>query len=128
MSSPVFEKRQIAALPLFVDPKGNPIAGLHAHEAALGALEEADLPGKVERDCIGSFAFNRRREGGETSFLVDVYALLVHGQLRRWAEIYERRVLRCNAQMALDLVCSPSLAALVSEYVSSIARARTRGA
>ena len=143
MDTRAFEKRQIGALPLFIDPaggvkvclvtargngrwiipKGNPIDGLPAHEvAAQEALEEAGLLGKAEENSIGSFEFERTRDGCEASIVVDVYVLMVNGQLRRWAEMNERRILRCNVETAVNTVCSPGLAKLIGEFVTSKSR------
>lgn len=132
--------RQIGALPLFFDqngdidvclvtargsgrwiiPKGNPIRGLAPHEtAAHEAREEAGLVGRIERRCIGTFEFSRRRRGRERTCLVDVYALEVERQLRKWAEAGQRSVLRCNVETALSLVGCPSLAILIELYLLS---------
>ena len=131
------EFRQIAALPYCVTPagqveiclvtargsgrwiipKGNPIEGLAPHKvAAIEALEEAGLIGRAERKCIGTFEFTRHRDGRERTCLVDVYGLQLERQLRRWAEMDQRSVLRCSLQMARSLVCSPSLAALIGRF------------
>lgn len=130
--------RQIAALPLFIKPngavdiclvtsrgggrwiipKGNPIRGLAPHEvAAREALEEAGLVGHVGKRCIGTFKFERIRNGRNTTCLVDVYALKVEKQMQTWTEMHERSVLRCNVKTALSLVSVPNLATLIRRYV-----------
>jgi 8-oxo-dGTP pyrophosphatase MutT (NUDIX family) len=130
--------RQIAALPLFIKPngavdiclvtsrgggrwiipKGNPIRGLAPHEvAAREALEEAGLVGHVGKRCIGTFKFERIRNGRNTTCLVDVYALKVERQMQAWTEMHERSVLRCNVKTALSLVSVPNLATLIRRYV-----------
>jgi 8-oxo-dGTP pyrophosphatase MutT (NUDIX family) len=130
--------RQIAALPLFIAPngavdvclvtsrgggrwiipKGNPIRGLAPHEvAAREALEEAGLVGHVGKRCIGTFKFERIRNGRNTTCMVDVYALRVEKQMQAWTEMHERSVLRCNVKTALSLVSVPNLATIIRRYV-----------
>jgi 8-oxo-dGTP pyrophosphatase MutT (NUDIX family) len=130
--------RQIAALPLFINPngavdvclvtsrgggrwiipKGNRIRGLAPHEvAAREALEEAGLVGHVGKRCIGTFKFDRIRNGRNTTCLVDVYALKVERQMQTWTEMHERSVLRCNVKTALSLVSVPNLATIIRRYV-----------
>ena len=102
----------------WIIPKGNPIRGLAPHEvAAREALEEAGLVGQVGKRCIGSFEFDRNRNGRDTSCRIDVYALRVERQLPAWAEMDERSVLLCNVKTALSLVSVPNLAALIRRYV-----------
>ena len=102
----------------WIIPKGNPIRGLAPHEVAAGeALEEAGLVGHVGKRCIGTFKFDRSRNGRATTCLVDVYALRVERQMRTWTEMHERSVLRCNVKTALSLVSVPNLATLINRYV-----------
>jgi 8-oxo-dGTP pyrophosphatase MutT (NUDIX family) len=104
----------------WIIPKGNPISGLAPHEvAAQEALEEAGLVGQAERNCIGTFTFNRHRDGRETNCSVDVYALKVERQLTIWNEMGQRSVLRCNVEMAMSLVSEPNLATLINRYVDA---------
>jgi 8-oxo-dGTP pyrophosphatase MutT (NUDIX family) len=98
----------------WIIPKGNPIRGLAPHEvAAREALEEAGLVGRVGKRCIGTFMFERNRNGRDTTCLVHVYALKVERQLPTWTEMDERSVLRCNVNTALSLISVPNLAALI---------------
>ena len=134
------EMHQIGALPFLVNadgsievclitsrggsrwiiPKGNPISGLAPHEvAAQEALEEAGLVGQADRDCLGTFTFNRHRDGRETNCSVDVYALKVERQLKRWNEMGQRSVLRCNVEVAMSLVSEPNLAILIRRYADA---------
>lgn len=102
----------------WIIPKGNPIRGLAPHEvAAREALEEAGLVGHVGKRCIGTFKFNRIRNGRDTICLVDVYALKVERQMQTWTEMHERSVLRCNVKTALSLCSVPNLATLINRYV-----------
>ena len=67
--------------------------------------------------CIGTFKFERIRNGHNTTCLVDVYALKVEKQMQTWTEMHERSVLRCNVKTALSLVSVPNLATLIHRYV-----------
>lgn len=101
----------------WIIPKGNLIRGLAPHEvAAREALEEAGLVGHVGKRCIGTFKFDRSRNGRDASCRVDVYALRVERQLPTWTEMHERSVLRCNVKTALSLVSVPNLATLINRY------------
>lgn len=100
----------------WIIPKGNPIRGLAPHKvAAREALEEAGLVGQVQRGCIGTFEFARRRRGSETICYVDVYLLQVDRQLRRWAEAGQRSVRSCDLATALALITSPGLSRLIKQ-------------
>jgi 8-oxo-dGTP pyrophosphatase MutT (NUDIX family) len=102
----------------WIIPKGNPIRGLAPHEvAAREALEEAGLVGHVGKPCIGTFKFERSRNGRDATCRVDVYALRVERQMQTWTEMHERSVLRCNVKTALSLVSVPNLATLIYRYV-----------
>lgn len=102
----------------WIIPKGNPIRGLAPHEvAAREALEEAGLVGHVGKRCIGTFKFERSRNGRDATCRVDVYALRVERQLPAWTEMHERSVLRCNVKTALSLVSVHNLAILINRYV-----------
>jgi len=101
----------------WIIPKGNPIAGLAAHEvAAQEAFEEAGLVGSVMPVCIGTFEFNRTRRFGEDDCLVDVYPMFVEKQISKFDEQRQRRVRRCDLETARSLVDSLSLAALIERY------------
>ena len=129
--------RQIAALPVeftadgslqlylvtsrgggrWIIPKGNPIAGLAAHEvAAQEAFEEAGLLGPVMPVCIGTFEFERTRPFAGTTCLVDVYPMHVEKRVTKFAEQGQRKVLRCDIETALSIVTSQPLAALIERY------------
>jgi 8-oxo-dGTP pyrophosphatase MutT (NUDIX family) len=129
--------RQIAALPVkhrpdgsldvflvtsrgsgrWIIPKGNPIRGLSPEDvAAREALEEAGLVGRVLPRIIGTFEFQRMRTPSGQTCLIDVYPMHVHRQVRKFDEKRQRTVLRCDLEMALAIVSSKSLAALIEEY------------
>ena len=105
--------RQVAALPYRVEddgsvrvllittretrrwviPKGNPIRGLAAYEAAAQeAFEEAGLSGLPARLPIGYYTYwKRRRSGAVRQATVAVFPLAVTGQADHWPEQHQRR-------------------------------------
>ena len=139
MASRKPELRQFGALPFHYDeygdphvylvtsrgggrwiiPKGNPIRGLAPHKvAAREALEEAGLVGQIQRNCIGTFDFDRRRGGSEAICHVDVYALEVDRQKRHWAEADQRSVMCFRLATALSLLTMPSLSVLIEQFMA----------
>ena len=143
MASRKQEFRQFGALPFHFDangaphvylvtsrgsgrwiiPKGNPIRDLAPHKvAAREALEEAGLVGHIQRNCIGTFEFDRRRGGSETICRVNVYALEVDRQLQYWAEAGQRSVRCCNLATALSLLTLPGLSILIEQFMAGQGR------
>ena len=90
--------------------------------AAREAREEAGLVGHIQRNCIGTFEFDRRRGGSETICRVNVYALEVDRQLRHWAEAGQRSVRCCNLATALSLLTLPSLSILIEQFMAGQSR------
>ena len=77
----------------WVLPKGWAEAGLAPHElAAKEAFEEAGLVGKVEREPVGTYRYEKRLHGGRTvPCEVGVYPLWVERQLDDWPERGQRK-------------------------------------
>jgi 8-oxo-dGTP pyrophosphatase MutT (NUDIX family) len=140
MASRKQELRQFGALPFYFDatgdphvylvtsrgsgrwiiPKGNPMRGLAPHQvAAREALEEAGLVGHIQRNCIGTFEFDRRRGGSETICRVDVFALEVDRQLQHWAEAGQRSVRCFNMATALSVLTLPGLSILIEQFLAA---------
>src|SRR5262249_15330657 len=78
------------------------------------------LIGKPDRRSIGNFEFSWGPKARKESCCVDVYALWIDRQLKKWREMGERTVLRCTVDTALSLICTPSLGELVRRYVATI--------
>jgi len=76
----------------WVIPKGNPIKGLRAHEAAAQeAYEEAGAEGIACPTHIGSYSYAKRRKTGLVKTIaVDVFPFAVTGQAAEWPEQDER--------------------------------------
>jgi 8-oxo-dGTP pyrophosphatase MutT (NUDIX family) len=103
-------RRQYAALPWRLDdgldvllissrdtrrwviPKGWPMKGLKPHAtAALEALEEAGLQGKIEKSSVGFFHYLKRLQSGPTTLCrVEVFPMRVLRQRKHWPEQTQR--------------------------------------
>ena len=102
----------------WVLPKGNPIKGLRAHEAAAQeAYEEAGVEGIACPAQIGSYSYAKRRKSGLTrNVAVDVFPLSVTGQAAEWPEQDERTTAwftLANAAVAVD---EPELKSLIAGF------------
>lgn len=130
--------RQVAALPYRIDeaghpvillitsrttgrwvlPKGNPIRGLTAHEAAAReAYEEAGIHGETSPVEIGRYRYLKRRKNGTTCEMsVAVFPLAFGTQAARWPEQAERRTGWFPLPEAADAVDEPELKRLIAEF------------
>ena len=91
-------------------PKGWPIKGLKAHEAAAReAQEEAGVVGRISRKSAGRYLYWKRLS---THFLlckVKLYVLVVETRLDSWPEQHQRLNHWFKAADAADLVDEPGL-------------------
>lgn len=97
-------------------PKGNIDPGLTPAEAAAKeTYEEAGIRGKIATDTpLGFFtSFKTLKSGEEKPITVEVYALLVDRQLKRWPEAGEREACWMSADDAARSVREPGLARLL---------------
>ena len=76
----------------WVIPKGWPMKGRKPHiTAALEAMQEAGLRGKIERKKIGEYTYNKRLKNDlVVPCIVDVYSLEVFRQRNKWREQNQR--------------------------------------
>ncbi|NBT96429.1 MAG: NUDIX hydrolase [Methylocystaceae bacterium] len=76
----------------WVIPKGWPMKGRKPHiTAALEAMQEAGLHGKIERKKIGDYRYNKRLKSDlAVTCLVDVFPLQVLRQRNKWREQNQR--------------------------------------
>lgn len=76
----------------WVLPKGWPMKGLKPHEtAACEAFEEAGLIGRITKQAIGSFHYDKRLKTGQAMTCeVNIYPLEVEQQRASWPEQHER--------------------------------------
>jgi 8-oxo-dGTP pyrophosphatase MutT (NUDIX family) len=95
-------------------PKGNPIAGKKPHRAAaIEALEEGGLVGRVSKKPLGSYTFWKRRTDYFELATVTVFPLQVTGRKARWKESGLRRVEAFPVMRAAELVVESGLAELI---------------
>jgi 8-oxo-dGTP pyrophosphatase MutT (NUDIX family) len=102
----------------WVIPKGWPMKGRKPHTtAALEALEEAGLLGKIEKTRLGSYHYHKRlKNGGTILCRVDVFPLRVVRQRKSWPEKKQRVTKWFSAPDAAELVQEPELAGLIGEF------------
>jgi predicted phosphate transport protein (TIGR00153 family) len=102
----------------WVIPKGNPIKGLRAHEAAAHeAFEEAGLVGIPCPTLIGTYHYyKRKRDGAERSATVEVFPLSVTSQLPEWPEQHERESRWFSLAQAAAAVDEPDLKHLIARF------------
>jgi 8-oxo-dGTP pyrophosphatase MutT (NUDIX family) len=82
--------------------------------AAHEALEEAGVVGKVEREPIGSYSYNKRlRSGAVVLCEVRVFPLKVKRQQKTWSEKGEREVRWFSRTEAAKVVQEPALSVII---------------
>jgi hypothetical protein len=131
-------KRQVAALPFrktsrgehevllltsrkakrFILPKGWPAKELEDFQvAAQKAYEEAGVIGKTHRTPVGDYLHWMRPDDGVACIMVDVYALEVREQLRKWPQMKVRRSNWFSLSDASGIAYAPGLAELLKNFV-----------
>jgi uncharacterized protein len=102
----------------WIVPKGNPMAGLAAHEAAAQeAWEEAGVRGITCPAPIGAFNYlKRRRVGPPRRLTVSVYPLAVTRQLADWPERHQRETRWFAPTEAAAAVEEPELRHLLAAF------------
>ena len=75
----------------WIIPKGD-VDGAMAPQAAAEkeAFEEAGVRGRIGQQVIGSFCYDKERNGDIREMLVDVYPLEVCEELDEWEEMKDR--------------------------------------
>ncbi len=109
----------------WVIPKGNPIKGLRAHEAAAQeAFEEAGAEGIACPTLIGSYSYAKRRKTGLTKTIaVDVFPFAVTGQAEEWPEQDERNTAWFTLRDAAAAVDEPELKTIITCFREPPAKA-----
>lgn len=102
----------------WVVPKGNPIRGLRAHEAAAHeAFEEAGVVGITCPTPIGHFRYDKRkRNGALRPATVVVYPVAVVRQMPDWPEREERETRWFDLAEASAIVTEPELKGLIGRF------------
>ncbi len=106
----------------WIIPKGWPISGVEPYNlAALEAMEEAGLIGKVGETPIGVYHYDKRRnDGSVVHCAVDTYPLEVEQQMPTWPEQEERKTQWFAPEEAASQVQEPELRALIKKFAKQI--------
>lgn len=106
----------------WIIPKGWPISGVEPHNlAALEAMEEAGVTGKVEEKPIGAYRYEKKRSDGTIVLCtVDTFALEVEERMPTWPEQGERERKWFGLEEAAQKVQEPELRALLKKFVRQL--------
>jgi 8-oxo-dGTP pyrophosphatase MutT (NUDIX family) len=97
-----------------VIPKGWPWPGVKDHKAAAEeAREEAGIRGRIGREAVGSYTYDKRRSNGVVPVKVKVFLLEVDEELDDWPEKDERERKWLTVAKAAEAVAEPELADLI---------------
>jgi 8-oxo-dGTP pyrophosphatase MutT (NUDIX family) len=98
----------------WVVPRGNPIPGLRNYEAAAQeAYEEAGIRGAVDTEAVGTYRYDKRRNGASVPALVELFRMAVAEEAAEWPEKHERERRWFQAEAAAAAVDEADLAALI---------------
>ncbi len=105
----------------WVIPKGWPMKGRKPHiVAAIEAQQEAGLHGKIEKSKIGEFDYEKRMKGGGlVDCHVEVYALEVERQRKKWPEKGQRVTFWFPYSVAAEQVDEPGLREIILKFGKS---------
>lgn len=97
-------------------PKGWPIAGKSAAEAALQeAFEEAGVRGEANLSPVGCYSYDKLlKDGTALPCQVTVYAMNVQKELDDWPELGQRERRWMSLAQARTLIHEPQLQALLA--------------
>jgi 8-oxo-dGTP pyrophosphatase MutT (NUDIX family) len=106
----------------WIVPKGWPISGVEPHNlAALEAMEEAGVTGKVEEKSIGAYRYEKKRgDGSIVLCTVDTFALEVEERMPVWPEQGERERKWFAPEEAAEKVQEPELRALIKKLAKHL--------
>jgi 8-oxo-dGTP pyrophosphatase MutT (NUDIX family) len=102
----------------WVIPKGWPMNGRRPQDAAATeAAEEAGIIGEVEDAPLGSYRYDKRLKGDDTSAVqVIVFPFLVQAQAEDWKEQGQRVFEWFRYQRAAALVAEPALRNIIRDF------------
>lgn len=106
----------------WVLPKGWPIKGMKPHAvAALEALEEAGLLGKIAKKSIGAYHYIKRMPNGAgLACQVEVFPFRVDKQRKNWPERDQRMASWFDIADAAELVDEPELSELLLHFAQPV--------
>ena len=102
----------------WIIPKGWPVKGKPPHAtAAQEAHEEAGLIGRITKQAIGSYSYEKRmKNGAAVNCEVHVFPMEVTDQARRWPEKGERDVQWFSSAEAAAAIEHPVLSNLIRDF------------
>lgn len=105
----------------WVIPKGWPMKARKPHAtAAVEAMQEAGLLGKIEKATIGDFHYQKRlKNGAALTCRVEVFPLHVLRQRKNWPEKSQRVTQWFPYAAAAALVMEPELRDLIKRFGES---------
>jgi 8-oxo-dGTP pyrophosphatase MutT (NUDIX family) len=105
-------------------PKGWPLAGRAAHEAAAAeAFEEGGIEGHVGKETIGSFDYSKRRKRGEpVPCRVEVFPLEVTAERESWPEQGRRERRWFSPEEAAATVSDAGAGELITAFARRLAQ------
>lgn len=111
----------------WVIPKGWPMARLiDSNAAKREAYEEAGIDGRIQRQAIGRYAYDKRASNGSSQpCIVTVYAFRVLREHRSWPEKAERKRCWFKLEVAAEKVNEAGLRALIRSFGSGPGHTRT---
>ncbi len=103
----------------WVIPKGWPMEGRKPHKAAaLEALQEAGVSGKVRKTPVGNYIYLKTMEDGDVApCMVDVYQIEVLEQRQDFKEKGQRKLAWLSRDEAARRVREVQLKSLIVEFV-----------
>lgn len=109
--------------PHWTIPKGHVEPDMKAHDsAAKEAYEESGLVGHVERRAIGAYVYEKRGKARK----VEVFALHVQKELKRWPEMLVRKRKWMSADEAASRVKNAELRCCIQEFKKTAKKAIKR--
>lgn len=101
----------------WIIPKGD-VDGRMTPQAAAEkeAIEEAGVRGRIGQQAIGSFCYDKERNGSTREMLVDVYPLEVSEVLAEWDEMKDRERRWLPIAAAAAQVEQPGLEAILRDF------------
>jgi 8-oxo-dGTP pyrophosphatase MutT (NUDIX family) len=110
----------------WVIPKGWPMKGRKPHiVAAIEAVQEAGLLGKMDKAKLGDFGYEKRLKSGATvDCRVEVFSLRVQKQRKTWQEKSQRATRWFECAVAAELVEEPELRDLMLAFCGATAQQR----
>lgn len=111
----------------WVIPKGWPMKGRKPHiVAAIEAVQEAGLLGKIEKAKLGDYSYEKRLEGGAAlECRVEVFPLRFLRQRKKWPEKKQRATQWFHFAVAAELVDESELRALILNFGQSLAQTKS---